>query len=573
MRISKIGCLLVFELLCVASTGVINAADTPATVVLRGARVVTVDPNRPEVTAVAIGGTRIVAVGSDESMAVWIGPKTRIIECRGRTVVPGFIEGHAHFTSLGHSKLQLDLSTASSWDEIIRMVAAAAKSTPGGSWIVGRGWHQGKWREPPLSNVEGYPDTLELSRAVPDHPVLLTHGTGHMVLANERAMHLAGISAESPSPPGGEILKAGDGRPIGVFRETAARPLYRALEHFQKGRTPEQITTDQRAAIKEAVAECLKYGVTTLHDAGTSLSEVDLFKELAEREELPVRLWVMLNDVNDVLATNLDRYRMIGAYDNHLTVRGIKRMIDGALGTHGAWMLEPYDDLPTSRGLNTTSLQQLKQSAELAIRHDYQLCVHAIGDRANREVLTVMEQTFQAHPEKTDLRWRIEHAQHLNPVDIPRFKKLGVIASMQGNHATSDGPFVVQRLGEWRSRTGAYAWRSLLDSGATVINGTDAPVETLNPLDSFYASVTRKLADGIEFFPEQRMTRTEALTSYTRNAAYAGFEEQFKGTITVGKLADLVVLSHDILTVPDSELKRAQVDYTIIDGRILFVRE
>lgn len=549
------------------------AAVSPATMVLRGAKVITVADDSPGATAVAISGDRIIAVGRDEAVSAWIGPKTNVIECRGRIVVPGFIEGHGHFLSLGDSKRKLDLSTARSWDEIVQKVAAAAKTTARGTWIVGRGWHQGKWRKVPEPNIEGYPDTVELSRAVPDHPVLLTHGTGHMVLANERAMQLARITKDSPSPRGGEILKAADGRPIGVFREAASSPLYRALNQSLKDRSPEQVQAEQRAEAREAVAECLRFGVTTFQDAGSSLSDVDLFKELAASGELPIRLWVMLNDGNEVLAENLDRYRMVGAFDHHLTVRGIKRMIDGALGTHGAWLLEPYDDLPTSRGLNVTSLESLARTAELALRHDYQLCVHAIGDRANREVLTVMERSFQRHPEKNDLRWRIEHAQHLHPADIPRFKKLGVIASMQGNHATSDGPFVVQRLGEWRARTGAYAWRSLLDAGATVINGTDAPVETLDPLDSFYASVTRRLADGVEFFPEQRMTRAEALRSYTRDAAYAGFEEESKGTIAVGKLADLVVLSNDILKVSDEELKEAHVDMTIIGGRLAWTRQ
>ena len=553
-------------------TSPVAGADAPASIVLRGAKVITVDPHLPNATAVGVRGDKIVAVGSDESMAPWIGQKTRVIECRGRAIVPGFIEGHAHFMSLGDAKLKLDLSMAGSWDEIVQKVAAAAKTTPRGTWIVGRGWHQEMWREPPKANVEGYPDTADLSRAVPDHPVLLTHGTGHMVLANDRAMQLAGITTDSPTPRGGEILKAADGRPIGAFRETAAGPLYRALGQSLKDRSPEEVRTEQLAEIREAINECLRFGVTTFHDAGTSLSEVDLFKELAARGELPIRLWVMLNDSNDVLASNLDRYRMVNAFENHLTVRGIKRMIDGALGTHGAWLLEPYDDLPTSRGLNTSSLDSLKRTAELAIRHDYQLCVHAIGDRANREVLTVMEEAFRSHPEKTDWRWRIEHAQHIHPTDIPRFKRLGVIASMQGNHATSDGPFVVQRLGEWRTRTGAYAWRSLLDSGATIINGTDAPVETLDPLDSFYASVTRRLPGGVEFFPEQRMTRLEALRSYTRDAAYAGFEEHLKGTIAVGKLADLVVLSHNILSVQDSELQQARVDITMIGGRVAFER-
>jgi predicted amidohydrolase YtcJ len=547
-------------------------AEDPASIVVRGAKVTTVDDVVNNASAVAIRGDRIVAVGSDASMTAWTGPKTRVIDGKGRLVVPGFIEGHAHFTSLGESKLELDLSTAGSWDEIVQKVALRARTTTRGKWILGLGWHQGKWREPPNDNVEGYPDTADLSRAVPDHPVLLSHGSGHMVLANELAMKLAGITKESKPPSGGEILKAADGRPIGAFRETASGPLYRALERSLKDRTADAVRSEQLAAVRKAIEECLHFGVTTFHDAGTSLSEVDLFQELASKGELPIRLWVMLNEDNDVLESNMDRYRMVGAYDNHLTVRGIKRMIDGALGTHGAWLLEPYDDLPNSRGLNTSSLESLERTAELAVRHDYQLCVHAIGDRANREVLNVMEESLRKHPEKTDLRWRIEHAQHLHPADIPRFKKLGVIASMQGNHATSDGPFVVQRLGEWRARTGAYAWRSLLDAGATVINGTDAPVETLNPLDSFYASVTRRMANGVEFFPEQRMTRLEALRSCTRNAAYAGFEETIKGTIAVGKLADLVILSNDLL-VPDDELKAAKVDATIIGGKVLFERE
>jgi len=565
--------LIVLGILTIPSTLLrATAADEPATLVLRGGSIVTLDSTVPRAAAIAIRGDTIVAVGTDQSIAKWIGPGTRVIECRGRMVVPGFIEGHAHFLSLGDSKRKLDLSSAGSWDEIVQKVASAAKVAPKGTWIVGRGWHQGKWREPPLANVEGYPDTADLSREVPDHPVLLTHGTGHMALANEHAMRLAGITADSKSPRGGEILKSADGRPIGAFRETAASPLYRALDRSLKDRTPEQIKAEQLAEAHEAIQECLRFGVTTFHDAGTSLAEVDLFRELAEHGKLPVRLWVMLNEDNDVLEQNLARYRIVNGYDNHLTVRGIKRMIDGALGTHGAWLLEPYDDLPTSRGLNTSSMDSLKRTAELAIRFDFQLCVHAIGDRANREVLTVMEEAFRRHPERTDWRWRIEHAQHLHPADIPRFKSLGVIASMQGNHATSDGPFVVQRLGEWRARTGAYAWRSLIDAGAVVINGTDAPVETLNPLDSFYASVTRRLADGVEFYPEQCMNRMEALRTYTRNAAYAGFEESRKGTVTEGKLADLVILSHDLLTIPDSELRQARVDTTIIGGRIEYER-
>jgi predicted amidohydrolase YtcJ len=542
----------------------------PATLVLQNGRVHSLAPALSAATALAVTGDRIAAVGSDEEIARWIGPDTQVIDCRGRAVQPGFIEGHGHFVSLGEAKRQLDLSTARTWDEVVSKVVTAARTTPPGRWIVGRGWHQGKWTQPPELNVEGYPDTLALSRAVPDHPVLLTHGTGHMALANERSMQLAGITNETQPPRGGEILRAADGRAIGVFRETAMGPLHRAHNRALASRTPEEVRAELLACIQAAADECLRFGVTTFHDAGTPLSEVDVFRDLATARKLPVRLWVMLNDGNDVLADNLARYRTIGFGNHHLTVRGIKRMIDGALGTHGAWLLEPYHDLPNSRGLNMLPLESLRRTAELAIEHDYQLCVHAIGDLANRETLSLMESVFQAHPDRRDVRWRIEHAQHIHPDDIPRFKSLGVIASMQGNHATSDGPFVVQRLGDWRARTGAYAWRSLLDAGATVINGTDAPVETLNPIDSFYASVTRRMANGEPFIPEQAMTRAEALRTYTRDAAWAGFEEDLKGTLTPGKLADIVLLSDDLLTAPEDQLRQVRVDLTIVGGRIAY---
>lgn len=565
--------LILTPLVCLAANwSVRTLLAEPATLVLRCGKVVTLDDVRPTASAVAVSGDKIVAVGSDEEISRRIGDGTRVIECAGRLVMPGFIEGHGHFVSLGESKLRLDLSTATSWEEIVAKVAAAAKTTPPGKWIVGRGWHQGKWKQPPTANVDGYPITSDLSQAVPDHPVLLTHGTGHMVLANLKAMELAGITTESKAPRGGEILRDHAGQPIGVFRETAMEPLHRAHDRSLRGRSPREVRDELLAAIREASAECLRYGVTTFHDAGAPLSEVDLFRKLAADGKLPVRLWVMLNESNDVLADRLAEYRTVGFGENHLTVRAIKRMIDGALGTHGAWLLAPYDDLPASTGLNTSPIASIRRTAELALQHDYQLCVHAIGDLANRETLNLMEDAFRSQPDKKDLRWRIEHAQHLHPADIPRFKKLGVIASMQGNHATSDGPFVVQRLGERRASEGAYAWHSLLEAGAIVINGTDAPVETLNPLDSFYASVTRRLANGVDFFPEQRMTRDQALRSYTQSAAFAGFEEQLKGSLTPGKLADIVVLSHDILTVPAETIRDTRVQYTIVGGRVVYER-
>ncbi len=546
-------------------------AVEPADLVLRGGNIATIDDKLPTAQALAVRGDRIVAIGTNAEILPLIGPKTNTIELAGRMAMPGFIEGHGHFLSLGDSKRKLDLTKAPTWDEIIALVAAEAKKTPPGQWIVGRGWHQGKWSSPPSPNVQGYPTHEALSRATPDHPVLLTHGTGHMTFANAKAMELAGISEKSAEISGGEILRDAVGKPTGAFRENASRPIHQAHSRSQASRTTEQRRADTVEEARLAAQECTRHGITTFQDAGSTTSDVDILRSLADAGQLPVRLWIMLDDSNDVLARRLAQYRTTDAANGHVAVRGIKRLFDGAIGTHGAWLLAPYDDLPGSTGNNTLSLASLEQTAELALQHNYQLCVHAIGDRANREVLDLFERLFAKHKVNgADLRWRIEHAQHIDPADIPRFKQLGVIASMQGNHATSDGPFVVARLGERRAKLGSYAWRSLLDAGAVVINGTDVPVEPVNPLGSFHASVTRQMANGERFFPEQCMTRQEALRSYTRDAAFAAFEEHNKGMLTPGKLADIVVLTHDLRSVPDDEIPKTRVAYTIVGGKIVY---
>jgi predicted amidohydrolase YtcJ len=311
-------------------------------------------------------------------------------------------------------------------------------------------------------------------------------------------------------------------------------------------------------------------GLTSFQDAGSTTADVDLMKKMIDEGRMNVRLWVMLRMNNDALAASLAKYRTIGYGNGFLTVRGIKKSIDGALGSRGAWLLEPYTDKPGDTGRNTTSIEEITGAAQLAIQHDYQLCVHAIGDRANRETLDIFEAAFKAHPDKKDLRWRVEHAQHLHPADIPRFGRLGVIASMQGIHCTSDAPFVPARLGDRRAEEGAYVWQKLMKSGAVVTNGTDAPVEDVSPIASFYATVTRKLADGRVFYPDQRMSRMEALKSYTINTAYAGFEEDVKGSIKSGKYADLTVLSKDIMTVPDDQIPSTEVIYTIVGGKIRY---
>jgi predicted amidohydrolase YtcJ len=385
-----------------------------------------------------------------------------------------------------------------------------------------------------------------------------------MSFANAAAMRLAGVDDSTADPAGGELLRDADGAPTGVFRETAQGLIGRYCDDG----------TSQRHEIVRAIQlagdECLRKGVTSFQDAGSSFATIDLYRELAESGKLPVRLWVMVSESNSRLASLLPRYRVIGAAGNRLTVRAIKRLLDGALGAHGAWLLKPYDDLPSSRGLNTISIASLRRTAEIALENECQLCVHAIGDRANREVLDIFEAAIAGQPSSESRRWRVEHAQHLHPDDIPRFSQLGVIASMQGIHCTSDAAFVVQRLGRRRAADGAYAWQSLLRSGARISNGTDTPVEDVDPIACFYASVTRRAASGDAFFPEQRMTREQALRSYTLDAAYAAFEEDLKGSLSPGKLADVVVLSKDILTCPEDEIRTARVECTIVDGQVVY---
>jgi predicted amidohydrolase YtcJ len=570
------GAILVGLVLSAAAPATGEEARPPvgksADLVLLGGKIVTVDDRRPRAEALAVRGDRIIAVGDDPDVRHLIGDDTRVIDLAGRLAIPGLIEGHGHFVSLGRSKMILDLSGVRNFDQIVRLVRQAACKAAVGEWIVGRGWHQSKWDKPPEPNVDGCPTHHELSKATPENPVLLTHASGHMCLANAKAMELAGVERTTASPSGGQILRDRAGEPIGAFRETAMGLIRRAHDRSRSKRTAKEAAAELDEAIRLATAECLANGITTFHDAGESFATIDRFRQLARRGRLKVRLWVMIGEPNEALATRLPEYRLVGLGNNHLTVRAIKRLIDGALGTHGAWLLEPYDDLPDSSGLNTTPVASLRRTARLAVEHGFQLCVHAIGDRANRETLDLFAEVFKEHPQKTDLRWRIEHAQHLSPADIPRFAPLGVIAAMQGIHCTSDAPFVVKRLGIRRAEQGAYVWKSLLDSGAVVINGTDAPVEKLSPIECFYASVTRKRPDGEAFFARQRMTRQQALRSYTLAAAHAGFEEDLKGSLVPGKLADVVVLSKDIMSVPEQEIRQARVVYTIVGGKVLYER-
>lgn len=540
---------------------------------LKNGRIVTMNDAAPEAQALAAKDGRIVAVGTNEEAAAALSKDARTIDLKGRLAIPGFVESHAHFMGIGDLKMQLNLMDARSYNEIVARVQAAVAEAGPGVVIRGRGWHQEKWDAPPEPSVDGLPIHDALSRVSPQNPVVLVHASGHASFANQAAMNLADIDRDTPDPTGGEIVRDELGKPIGMFRETAARllsPVFQAAPQSSRRRVAEL-----------AAKEVLSKGITTFVDAGSSMETVDAFREMVDEGAMPLRLSVMLNSGNRELAARMKDYRMVGYGDHRLTVRAVKRLIDGALGAHGAWLLDPYSDLPGSAGLNTTSVEAIEETALLCLKNGFQLCIHAIGDRANREVLDAYERAFNTRPEGdpaaagsrrpgNDLRWRIEHAQHLHPDDIPRFKELGVIASMEGIHCTSDGPYVPTRLGEERSRSGAYVWRSLLDAGAIICNGTDAPVEDVDPIACYYATVSRRMNNGEQFYPEQVLSRMEALRTYTLAGAYGIFDEENVGSLEVGKLADVTVLSKDILTVPEDQIRDSKVVYTIVGGEVQY---
>ena len=551
-----------------------NAQVQPADLVLRGGRILTLDAARPEAQALAARNGAIVAVGSNADMDRFVGSNTQVIDLAGQLAIPGFIEGHGHFNNIGEGKMNLELMNTKSWNEIVQMVAQAVEKAKPGQWIIGRGWHQEKWSSTPQPNVEGFPTHASLDKVAPNNPVILTHASGHASFANLKALELSGITAQTQNPEGGEILKDKSGNPTGLLRETASRLIKRGAG--EPTPTPEETEARGRRALELADEEVVSKGITSFQDAGSSFELIDRVKRLIDEGKMRVRLWMMVREYDpQALAAN----RVIGYGNNRLTVRAIKITADGALGSRGAWLLEPYSDLPegsvpasTSRvGLPSVSMDLVRKRAQIALEQGYQMCIHAIGDRANREVLTIYEETFKRNNRAgRDLRWRIEHAQHINGADIPRFGQLGVIASMQGVHCTSDAPWVTPRLGARRAEEGAYVWQKLMKSGAIVTNGTDAPVEDVDPIASYYSTVTRRAADGNVFYGDQRMSRIEALRSYTVANAYAAFEEDIKGTLTRGKLADVTVLTKDITTVPDDQIKTAKVAYTIIGGQVVY---
>ncbi len=554
--------------------GCAPASDLPpADMVIHNGKVVTVDDNVPEAEGIVINGDRIELVGSNEEVEAYIGPDTEVIDLDGALAIPGLIEGHGHFMGIGSNVLNLDLLDATSWQGVADMVAAAVEEAEPGELIEGRGWHQERMTDLDESNtVRGFPTHDAISAVSRENPVILRHASGHATFGNAYAMELAGVTGNTDQPQGGEIIMGPDGEPIGVFVERASSVLGRATANIENRMSDEDRAARTWREMELASQEVLRNGITSFQDAGSGWNTIEMFKRGVDEDALQVRLWVMARG-GSLDAESLRANLLIGYGNNMLTVRAIKMAIDGALGSRGAWLLEPYSDELTSSGHNTGDPAEIEAVANLAIENGYQMCVHAIGDRANREVLDIFERVLASHPEQAaDARFRIEHSQHLHPDDVPRFGELGVIAAMQGVHCTSDAPWVVPRLGAERAEWGAYVWQDLMRSGAVVTNGTDAPVERVDPIASFYSTVTRKDASGEAFYPEQAMSREEALRSYTINNAFAAHEEDIKGSLTPGKLADITILDQDIMVVAEEQIKNTNVLYTIVGGRILYRR-
>jgi predicted amidohydrolase YtcJ len=452
------------------------------------------------------------------------------------------------------------------------MVAEAVKSAEPGEWITGRGWHQSKWGELPEDAVNGFQTHYKLSQVSPDNPVYLSHASGHAGFANARAMEIAGLQVlgkdgiDKFKVEGGEVMRDKLGQPTGIFNERA-QSLIR--KHIPES-TPE---TDSKA-FELAVAACHKHGITSFHDAGIGKSTIDLYQQMKGDGKMKTRIYAMLTGWDkDLLNDWYEKGPMVDE-ENLLTIRSVKLNCDGALGSRGAWLLEEYSDRPDHFGHETLPMEFVKETALNGLRNGFQVCAHAIGDRANQEILDRYEAAFVALPDLVnDHRFRIEHAQHLHPDDIPRFAGLGVIPAMQAVHLSSDRPWAIDRLGEKRIVEGAYMWQDLLKSGIPVVNGTDVPVEPLNPIASFYASVSRKTLKGLPeggYEPEQKMTREQALRSYTLDAAYGAFEENSKGSITFGKLADFTIYNQDIMTVAEDKLLETEIAMTIFDGKIVY---
>lgn len=542
----------------------ISCESQKADMIIHNGMIYTMNDLNPTAEAVAVSSGKIIALGKYTDLDPLITPRTKIINLRGATMTPGIIEGHGHFYGLGLAKMQLDLSKTESYQDLVDMVSDAVENSKPGEWILGRGWHQSKWNDDKNDFVKGFQTHERLSEISPNNPVWLKHASGHAGFANQKAMDIAGVNKETEFGFGGEIIKDLSRKPTGVFNERAQGLISEKVENNLGEES------DLRA-IELAVKASLENGVTSFHDAGIGRRTIEVLREAINKDILKVRIYAMLTSRDTTLLNEwYKKGPEIGTGGDLLTIRSIKINADGALGSRGAWLIDEYSDRPGHYGMPTQSMDYVYSVAKQGIKTGFQVNSHAIGDKANREILNEYEKVFNEHPELAiDHRWRIEHAQHVAPDDIPRFGRLKVIPSIQGIHMSSDRPWAINRLGQKRIEESAYVWRDLINHGAVLINGSDVPVEPIDPIASFYASTTRKTLKGLPDFgyePKQKMTRIEALKSYTINAAYGAFEDQIKGSIEIGKYADFTVFSQNLITIPEEKILDTKVLYTIVNG-------
>ena len=538
-----------------------QGASAPPTLILHHARIYTVDGANTIADAIALRDDRIVRAGSDADVLKLRAASTRVIDLGGATVLPGLHDAHGHFTGLGAFLQSLNLRGTTSYQQIVdRVRERVAKAKPG-EWIVGRAWDQNDWAD------TRFPTHEALSTVSPNNPVYLTRVDGHAGLANRAAMAMAGLTSATADPAGGRIIRGANNEPTGVLIDNA--------QALVSSRIPPATDRQLEEQILLADQEMRRLGITTVHDAGTDSRTVDAYTRLIDAGRLKTRLYVMRRGSLASLQPFFAKGPVVDYARHHMAVRAIKIVADGALGSRGAAMLEPYDDEPGSRGLLTTPPEEIYAQTLAASKAGFQTAVHAIGDRANRIVLDTFERVQREVPGARALRMRVEHAQILDATEIPRFAALGVIASMQATHATSDMPWVPVRIGRARMEEGAYVWRKILATGAVIANGSDFPVEEPDPMRGLYAAITRQDASGQPrdgWMADQRMTRQEALLSFTKSAAFAAHMESLTGSLESGKLADFIVLSSDVMRVPPADILKATVRMTIVGGEVVYDR-
>ena len=547
--------LIFFSAICITGCGLKENAD----LLLINGRVITVNDKNPNAEAVAVRDGRIIEAGNTEALlSKYVALQTE--DLKGAAVFPGFIDAHLHMNGLGRSLMELNLVGTTSYDDILKLVEMRVKSAPKNEWITGRGWDQNDW------SVKEFPTAEKLNACSGNYYVMLKRIDGHALLVNRKVLTAAGITNNTPDPPGGLIVRDAQGNPTGVLIDNA--------KYLAEKLKPLPTAEDDSLALEHAMGSCLKAGLTSVHDAGVEPEKIALYKSLSRRGKLKTRVYVMLDGSNPLL---LDEYlsgkRDTTEYDHFLKIAAVKLYADGALGSRGAALLEPYSDSPHQSGLILTDPEEMRSIAERALENGYQVCIHAIGDRGNRTALDAYEKALlHTKTYGLDKRLRIEHAQVVNEFDIPRFAKLGVIASMQPTHCTSDMYWAENRVGPKRI-LGAYAWRKFMENGTVICNGSDAPVESNDPLWGIYAAVTRQDQKGFPpggWYPDQKMNVMEAIKGFTIHAAYASFDEKIKGSIEKGKLADMVILDKDLTAIDPQEILKTSVLMTIVGGRILY---